>query len=133
MCQVFLDTPTGRKSMREYLQSFMVRNKNKKIMLVHCSLKERYLLIVLYPKVCQAFYLESSRNTRPEDYTEIKKVLNDALIWFSLSGGVITKTKCSLRNLVFGHKTDFHCVKQADNNQMSVYYALLQMREYIKD
>ena len=39
MRQIVLDCPSGRKFMMEYLQSFMVENKDKEIMLVPCSLK----------------------------------------------------------------------------------------------
>ena len=95
--------------------------------------RERNLLVVLYPQVSHALYLESSKNTHKEDYTQLKNVLNDALVWFFYSGGSVRKPKRQSGRLVFGHKTDFPCIKQPENSMLSAYYVLHHMREYIRD
>ena len=95
--------------------------------------RERNILVLLYLKVSHALYLESSRNTHPRDYTQLKNVLDDALAGFNFKGGHITKPRYTSGKLVFRDKTDFPCVKQPENSTMDAYYFFHHIREFIHD
>ena len=67
------------------------------------------------------------------DYTNIKKVLDDALPGYAKSGGTFRKEMCRYGKHVFTHVTTFPCVKQPPSGQKDAYYALHHMREIVRD
>jgi predicted nucleic acid-binding Zn ribbon protein len=63
-----------------------------------------------------ATYFDSdSKSTK--DYTNIKKVLDDALTGYAKSGGTFERAICRYGKHVFTHITEFPCVKQPPSSQ----------------
>ena len=79
-----------------------------------------------------ATYFDSDRQLK-KDYTNIKKVLDDALPGYAKSGGTIRRPICRYGKHVFSHITTFPCVKQPPGGQKDAYYALHHMRAIIRD
>jgi hypothetical protein len=92
----------------------------------HCT------LIVLYPQQSHTVYFDSGSETR-KDYSNIKYVLDGALTGYYFKGGVIKKEIRRSGKLIFGHKTEFPCVKQPPNSTRDAYYAIHHMREFVRD
>ena len=67
------------------------------------------------------------------DYTNIKKVLDDALRGYATSGGTFKRPVRRYRRHVFTHNTMFPCVKQPPGGQKDAYYALHHMRAIVRD
>ena len=67
------------------------------------------------------------------DYTNIKKVLDDALPGYAKSGGTFRRPICRYDKHVFTHVTTFPCVKQPPGGQKDAYYALHHMRAIVRD
>jgi hypothetical protein len=69
-----------------------------------------------------------------KNYTTIKAVLDEALTKYARLGGLL-KTKRPLKEGMhtFIHTTPFPCVKQPEDSQKEAYYALYQMRLYVRD
>ena len=63
-----LDDNDSSNILREYVETFMVMNKDKETILLPFFLTECHFLIVLYPQVSQALYLDSSSNVCPKYY-----------------------------------------------------------------
>ena len=73
-----------------------------------------------------ATYLDPDRDSKI-DYTNIKKVLDDALPGYAASGGTF---KRPVRR--YGRHV-FPCVKQPPGGQKDAYYALHHMRAIVRD
>ena len=67
------------------------------------------------------------------DYTNIKKVLDDALLGYARSGGTFKRPIRRYGKHVFTHNTMFPCVKQPPGGQKDAYYALHHMRAIVRD
>jgi hypothetical protein len=78
-------------------------------------------------------YLDSGSATK-KNYTTIKVVLDEALTKYACLGGLL-KTKRPLKQGMhtFIHTTSFPCDKQPKGSQKEAYYALYQMRAYVRD
>ena len=68
-------------------------------------------------------YFDSNRNSKIE-YTNIKKVLDEALPSYARSGGTFSRPIRRYDKHVFTHNTMFPCVKQPPSGQKDAYYAL---------
>ena len=79
-----------------------------------------------------ATYFDSDRQSK-KDYTNMKKVLDDALLGYAKSGGTFRRPICRYGKHVFTHVTTFPCVKQPPGGQKDAYYALHHMRAIVRD
>lgn len=71
-----------REATRKYIKDFMLMKKDKEMILLPYHPSEgRAILIVLYPQVSHALYLNSSKNTERKDYTHIMSVLDRHKGW----------------------------------------------------
>jgi len=88
-------------------------------------------LIAMYPQHSQAIYLDSGSAT-PKDYDTVKLVLDKALNSFAKVAGPL-KVENKFRGcLKCTHTTKFPCLKQSAS-EMEAWYAILHMREFLKD
>ena len=67
------------------------------------------------------------------DYTNIKKVLYDALPGYATSGGTFKRPVRRYGRHVFTRNTMFPCVKQPPGGQKGAYYAIHHMRAIVRD
>ena len=74
-----------------------------------------------------ATYFDSDRQSK-KDYTNIKKVLDEALPGYARSGGTFSRTIRRYGQHVFTHNTTFPYAKQPPGGQKDAYYALHHMR-----
>ena len=95
--------------------------------------ERRAVLIILYPQVSHAVYLDSSKNTEKKDYTHIKSVLDGALLGFGLRGGTSSIKQQRTGAPCFGHKTDFCCVQQPATSRKDGFYVIHHMLEFRRD
>ena len=79
-----------------------------------------------------ATYFDSDRQSK-KDYTNIKKVFDDALPGYAKSGGTFRRPIFRYDKHVFTHVTTFPCVKQPPGGQKDAYYALHHMRAIVRD
>ena len=79
-----------------------------------------------------ATYFDPDRDSKI-DYTNIKKVLDDALPGYATSGGTFKRPVRRYGRHVFTHNTMFPCVKQPPGGQKDAYYALHHMRAIVRD
>ena len=79
-----------------------------------------------------ATYLDPDRDSKI-DYTNIKKVLDDALPGYAASGGTFKRPVRMYGRHVFTHNTMFPCVKQPPGGQKDACYALHHMRAIVRD
>ena len=79
-----------------------------------------------------ARYFDPDRDSKI-DYTNIKKVLDDALPDYATSGGTFKRPVRRYGRHVFSHNTTFPCVKQPPGGQKDAYYALHHMRAIVRD
>ena len=79
-----------------------------------------------------ATYFDPDHNSKI-DYTNIKKVLDDALPGYAASGGTFKRPARRYGRHVFTHNTTFPCVKQPPGGQKDAYYALHHMRAIVRD
>ena len=79
-----------------------------------------------------ATYFDTDRDSKI-DYTNIKKVLDDALPGYAKSGGTFKRQICRYGKHVFTHVTTFPCVKQPPGSQKYAYYTLHHMRAIVRD
>ena len=79
-----------------------------------------------------ATYFDPDRDSKI-DYTNIKKVLDDALPGYATSGGTFKMPVRRYGRHVFTHNTMFPCVKQPRGSQKDAYYALHHMRAIVRD
>ena len=79
-----------------------------------------------------ATYFDPNRDSKI-DYTNIKKVLDDALPDYAKSGGTFKRLVRRYDRHVFTHNTMFPCVKQPPGGQKDAYYALHHMRAIVRD
>ena len=79
-----------------------------------------------------ATYFDPDRDSKI-DYTNIKKVLDDALPGYAASGGTVKRLVRRYGRHVFTHNTTFPCVKQPPGGQKDAYYALHHMRAIVRD
>ena len=98
---------------------------------VLCS-DTRCTLILLSLKYSTATYFDSDRQSK-KDYTNIKKVLDEALPGYAISGGTFSRTSLRHGKHVFTHNTMFAFIKQPPGSQKDAYYALHHMRAIIRD
>ncbi|KAI4979506.1 hypothetical protein ZWY2020_016259 [Hordeum vulgare] len=111
-----------RQVPSSYLEGVILVNADKDNFLVpnfpsndtHCT------LILLSPKYSMATYFDSDRQSK-KDYTNIKKVLNDALPGYAKSGGTFRRPIRRYGKHVFTHVTTFPCVKQPPGSQKDAY------------
>ena len=66
-------------------------------------------------------------------YTNIKKVLDDALPGYAKSGGTVMRPICRYDKHMFTHVMTFPCVKQPPGGQKDAYYTLHHMRAIVRD
>lgn len=88
----------------------------------------------MYPRHSRVIYLDSG-SAKPKNYDHIKSALDTALTGFAAKAGPLTREQRNRRGtLTCTHITKFACMKQLDaNNGMDGWYAILHMREYVKD
>ena len=79
-----------------------------------------------------ATYFDPDRDSKI-DYTNIKKVLDDALPGYAASGGTFKRPARRYGRHVFTHNTTFPCVKQPPGGQKGAYYAIHHMRAIVRD
>ena len=79
-----------------------------------------------------ATYFDPDRESKI-DYTNINKVLDDALPGYAKSGGTFRLPICRYGKHVFTHVTTFPYVKQPPGSQKDAYYALHHMWAIIRD
>ena len=79
-----------------------------------------------------ATYFDPDRDSKI-DYTNIKKVLDDALPGYAASGGTFKRPARRYGRHVFTHNTTFPCVKQPPGGQKDAYYALHHMQAIVRD
>ena len=79
-----------------------------------------------------ATYFDSDRQSK-KDYTNIKKVLDDALPGYATSGGTFKRLVRRYGRHMFAHNTMFPCVKQPPDGQKDAYYALHHMWAIVRD
>ena len=79
-----------------------------------------------------ATYFAPDRDSKI-DYTNIKKVLDDALAGYAASGGTFKRPARRYGRHVFTHNTTFPCVKQPPGGQKDAYYALHHMWAIVRD
>ena len=79
-----------------------------------------------------ATYFDSDRQSK-KDYTNMKKVLDDALPGYAASGGTFKRPVRRYGKHVFTHNTTFPCVKQPPGGQKGAYYAIHHMRAIVRD
>ena len=68
-----------------------------------------------------------------KDNTTIQKVLDDVLAGYATSGGEFKSEVTKYGTHVFIHLTKFACVKQPPGGQKDAYYALHNMRAFVRD
>ena len=78
-----------------------------------------------------SMYFDPNRNSKI-DYTNIKKVLDDALPGYATSGGTFKRPVRRYGRHVFTHNTMF-CVKQPPSGQKDAYYAHHHMWAIVRD
>ncbi|KAI5006815.1 hypothetical protein ZWY2020_034058 [Hordeum vulgare] len=112
----FLGRAGDRQVASSYLEGVILANADKDNFLVpyfsddtHCT------LILLSPKYSMATYFDSDRQSK-KDYTNIKKVLVDALPDYAKSGGTFRRPIRRYDKNVFTHLTTFPCVNQPPSN-----------------
>jgi hypothetical protein len=91
------------------------------------------MLINISVRNAQCVYLDSGSATK-KNYMTIKAILDEALTKYTRLGGLL-KTRRPLKQGMhtFGHITVFPYVKQPEGSQKEAYYALYQMRAYVRD
>jgi hypothetical protein len=84
-------------------------------------------------KHAQCVYLDLG-SAKNKNYTNIKAVLDEALTKYARVGGFM-KTKRPLKQGMHMHihTTSFPCVTQPEGSHKEAYYALYQMRAYVRD
>jgi hypothetical protein len=91
----------------------------------------RAILIVLYPRVSHAVYLDPTRNYEKKDVTHIMNILDEALHGFSLKGGHMKIRKTRNKRPGFSHKTNFCCIhvpKASDNDGFYLIHLMTKFR-----
>ena len=88
-------------------------------------------LISISSKFSIATYFNSDRELK-KDYTNIKKVLDDAITGYAKSGGTFKREVTRYGKHVLMHLTKFACVKQPPGGQKDAYYALHHMRAFVR-
>ena len=79
-----------------------------------------------------ATYFDPDRDSKI-DYTNIKKVLDDALPGYAASGGTFKRPARRYGRHVFTHNTTFPCIKHPPDGQKDAYYALHHMWAIVRD
>ena len=79
-----------------------------------------------------ATYFDSDRQSK-KDYTNIKKVLDEALPGYARFGGTFSRAVRKYGKHMFSHNTKFCCIKQPPGGQKDAYYALHHMRAIVRD
>jgi hypothetical protein len=74
-----------------------------------------------------------SGSAKPKNYINIKSVLDDALNRYYLKGNGLKREVVIRGRRVFGHKTEFPCVKQPKDCTVEAFYAIHHMREFVRD
>ncbi|KAI4983498.1 hypothetical protein ZWY2020_025364 [Hordeum vulgare] len=100
-----------RQVASSYLEGVILANSEKDNFLVpYFSCDTRCTLILFSLKYSTATYFDSDRQPK-NDYTNIKKVLDEALPGYAISGGTFSRTSLRHGKHVFTHNTMFACVK----------------------
>lgn len=88
----------------------------------------------MYPRHSSVLYLDSG-SAKQKNYDNIKSALDTALTGFAAQAGPLTQERQSNRgSLKCTHTTKFACMKQLDaDNGLDGWYAILHMREFVKD
>jgi hypothetical protein len=73
-----------------------------------------------------------SGSAKPKNYINIKSVLDDALNRYYLKGNGLKREVVIRGRRVFGHKTEFPCVKQPKDSTMEAFYVINHMREFVR-
>ena len=95
--------------------------------------KDKYwVLSVVSPQYSQATYFDSNSAT-PKDYTNVKTVLDNALVGYSCRGGTFKANKRRRNVQCFNHVTQFPCIKQPLDSHRDAYYAIHQIRGFVRD
>ena len=79
-----------------------------------------------------ATYFDPDRDSKI-DYTNIKKVFDDALPGYATSGGTFKILARRYDRHMFTNNTTFPCVKQPPGGQKDAYSALHHMRAIVRD
>ncbi|KAK1679518.1 hypothetical protein QYE76_040366 [Lolium multiflorum] len=114
----------------------LVSHEGRVVMMEYIScitFPEHGILIILYPEVSQAVFLDSSRINDPKkEYAELKNVLDDAICGFSMKGGCLKKTVHRSGKKVFNYKTKFTRLKQPPKCMRDAYYVILHMKDIVR-
>jgi hypothetical protein len=87
----------------------------------------------MYPRHSHVIYLDSG-SAKQKNYADIKSVLDKALTGFAAKAGPLKEERRSRGCLTCIHTTKFACLKQSEaDNGMDAWFAILQMREFVKD
>ena len=88
----------------------------------------------MYPRHSSVIYLDSG-SAKQKNYDHIKSALDTALTGFAAKAGPLTQERRNRRGtLMCTHTTKFACMKQLEaDNGMDGWYAILHMREFVKD
>jgi hypothetical protein len=69
-----------------------------------------------------------------KEYTDIKRILNDALTGFANKTCPLKVERKMRGGLALTHTCNFPCLRHSsDENGMNASYAILQISEYVKD
>jgi hypothetical protein len=89
------------------------------------------VLIVVSLKWSNATYFDLGE--KPKDYTNIKRVLDHALIGYKMMAGPIKREKKQQGLNVFTHVASFPCAKKPRGSAKEAYYVLHHMRGFIRE
>ena len=85
-------------------------------------------LIVVQPKHSHTVFRDSRSNECVKNYTNIKHVLDNDLNMYAQRTGKLEREYIRDGKHVFGHVTEFPCIKQSANSCREAFYAIHYMR-----
>jgi hypothetical protein len=139
MRDVILRTPTGYRAAVDYLKGFLLAHSDKANILVPYhpesnSGRQHCVLICLDVRESRTWYLDSGSNhAPPKNYDTIKKVLDAALTGYIKEGVTVRREVKKFGMHKFSHKTEFWCVKQAEDTTKDAFYVLYHMKGMVLD
>ena len=139
MRDIVLRTPHGYRAAVNYLKGFLQTYSDKATILMPYhpesdSGRQHCVLICLDVRESRTWYLDSgSKHPPPKNYDIVKKVLDAALTGYAKAGGVIKREVKKFGMHKFSHKTEFWCVKQAEDTTKDAFYALYHMKGIVLD
>ena len=78
--------------------------------------------------------MDSGREHKLKDYTNLKKALDNAIVGFSMRRGVLKRKRKGKGGIVsFHHIVNIACVTQPKNSESDAYYTIHQIRAFVRD